>query len=175
MVITEPIKEKRKKKKTFVNSHTWEKANFNHRPWKIKEKTMLQSVRINSGVPSNQTCFVFFSLRWSWPHRITVALLIRCTNSDESQIPSPHHGFGIVSNAGNVISPFIFTHDHLLNIGRRHQFAIGFDACGHCPTKADLRPYGSLLRLGHLRVGKLQYWHLCPHCIAMDLAVQCKL
>ena len=40
---------------------------------------------------------------------------------------------------------------------------------------ADLRSKGPRLRLGHLWVGELQHWHLCPPCIALDLAVQFKL
>ena len=37
------------------------------------------------------------------------------------------------------------------------------------------RPKGPQLRLGHLRVGKLQHWQLCLPCVALDLAVHFKL
>ena len=39
---------------------------------------------------------------------------------------------------------------------------------------AYLRPKGSRVRLGHLRVGELHHWHLYHPCIALYLAVQFK-
>ena len=42
-------------------------------------------------------------------------------------------------------------------------------------NKADLRPYGTRFRLGHLRLGELHHWHLCHLCKALDLSFQFKL
>ena len=47
-----------------------------------------------------------------------------------------------------------------------------FVPCRHCPAKVNLTPKGPRLRLVHIRVGDLQYWHLC---IALSLAVQFNL
>ena len=48
---------------------------------------------------------------------------------------------------------------------------LAFVPDGLSKSMADSRPKGFQLQLGHLRVGKLQHWHLCPLCIALDLAV----
>ena len=52
---------------------------------------------------------------------------------------------------------------------------LAFEPDGVSKSMADSRPKSPQLRLGHLRLGDLQHWHLCTPCIALDLAVQLKL
>ena len=52
---------------------------------------------------------------------------------------------------------------------------LAFVPGGVSKSMADSRLKGPWLRLGHLWVGKLLHRHLCPPCIALDLAVQFKL
>ena len=52
---------------------------------------------------------------------------------------------------------------------------LAFVLDGVSKSIVNSRPKCPRLRLGHLRVGELQYWHLCPPYIALNLAVQFKL
>ena len=49
------------------------------------------------------------------------------------------------------------------------------DCLASVPDMADMRPKSPRVRLDHFQVGKLQLWHPCLPCIAVDLAVQFKL
>ena len=88
----------------FGNSHyfSWKMRNihfFYYRPWNTREKTVLQSLRINLSIRFNRTCFTFSQMRknstkirW-WTHRTTVDL--HCPHEmydrNENQTPSAHH------------------------------------------------------------------------------------
>ena len=69
------------------------KGKFLSQAMKERGKIVQQSFSTNSSIPFNRTCFGFF-LRWEkflpewWTHKTTT----KCTNNDENQTPSPHHG-----------------------------------------------------------------------------------
>ena len=48
---------------------------------------------------------------------------------------------------------------------------LAFVPYGVSKSMVDSRLKGPQFRLGHLRVGELQHWDLCPLCIALNLAV----
>ena len=97
-------------------SYKMRRANFYHRSWRTREKTLLQSFSTNSSIPSNQTSFGFslmrkisVRIRW-WTHKNQ---LVCSLSSQDIPIvmkskPLIHiMVFKVINSNGNLMPQFI--------------------------------------------------------------------